>query len=111
MHGYVEDLSAFLATMDVALIPSLSGAGMQQKVFEPIVRGIPTVTSLRAIAGYPLVDGTDFVGAKSAAAFAEALATLTPLRRQALSTQGSAHARALFSQEALDAIVRDALQI
>src|SRR5262249_46308871 len=61
-EGYVENLETRLAQMDIALTPSLMGAGMQQKVFEPIVRGIPTITSPRAIAGYDLVEGREYSG-------------------------------------------------
>ena len=63
-EGYVQNIQEFLSSMDVALVPSLMGAGMQQKVFEPIVRGIPTITSRRAIAGYAYASGREFIAGK-----------------------------------------------
>ncbi len=109
-EGYVEDLDTYLLGMDIALIPSLMGAGQQQKVFEPIVRGIPTITSPRAIAGYPLEAGKHYIGATTPEDFVQGLQELqNASRRQALSRSASLTSNALFSQEALDAIVRNAL--
>ncbi|MBI2443838.1 MAG: glycosyltransferase [Candidatus Magasanikbacteria bacterium] len=48
-EGYVDDLNAALQPMDIAMIPSLSGAGMQQKIFEPLARGFPTITHGRGV--------------------------------------------------------------
>ncbi len=51
-RGYVENLEEVLEEMDVALIPSLCGAGMQQKIFEPLDMRINTTTSPWEIGGY-----------------------------------------------------------
>jgi glycosyltransferase involved in cell wall biosynthesis len=57
--GYQEDIDSFLKNMDIAIIPSLFGAGMQQKIFESLARGFPTITSQRGMGGYTFTDGVD----------------------------------------------------
>lgn len=111
-EGYIKDLNAFIATMDIALIPSLMGAGMQQKVFEPIARGIPTITSPRAISGYDFVPEVEYEPAHTAEEFIEALQKLRPLkRRQELAEAGSKKSAELFSGARLDAIVMEGIKI
>lgn len=72
-RGYVEDIDEFLKNMDIALVPSLFGAGMQQKIFEPLCRGIPTITSARGLAGYPFEDNKHLLLALDSAEFVEKL--------------------------------------
>jgi hypothetical protein len=105
-HGYVADLEKFLDNMDIALIPSLFGAGMQQKVFEPLARGIPTITSERGIAGYPFVHDEHVLCATSAEECTAALRRLrdSQLRRE-LSKNALALSRQLFAPQILDTII------
>ena len=99
-EGYVADLDVFLSRMDIALIPSLFGAGMQQKIFEPLARGIPTITSKRGIAGYPFRDGEDVLWAETAAEFSRALLALSAIeRRRALSEHALRLCNKIFSPE------------
>jgi glycosyltransferase involved in cell wall biosynthesis len=51
-RGFVADLDAAMLDMDIALAPSFFGEGMQQKIFEPLARGFPTITNNRGLAGY-----------------------------------------------------------
>ena len=109
-EGYVPDFSAFLKGMDIALSPSVGGAGMQVKVFDPITRGIPTVTMPRAIAGYPFVGGTDVLLATTAQEAADALLALRSRElRERIGASGRAVAEREFSkhkmQERLRAIL------
>ena len=109
-EGYVPDLDVFLQGMDIALVPSLMGAGMQQKVFEPLARGIPTLTSMRAIAGYSFEAGVHYIESTDAHSFAAGLIALQSAdKRAALAAAASQLSSELFSQHALDAIVEDAL--
>ena len=86
------------------------GCGQQQKVFEPIARGIPTITSSRAIAGYPLEAGKSFLSADAPEAFIEQLASLrSPARREQLSSMGVGQSRQLFSEAGLDKALADAI--
>ena len=52
-EGYIPDYAAFMQGMDIAITPSLGRVGMHQKLYEPVCRGIPTVTVPWALAGYP----------------------------------------------------------
>lgn len=111
-EGFVPDLDAYLATMDIAVIPSLSGAGMQQKIFEPIARGLPTVTSARGLAGYPFRAGEHVMTARSAAEFVAQLGVLRDCsRRRTLSKAALALSTELFSRAAEDAIVERAIAL
>jgi len=104
--GYVEDLHASLKSMDVALIPSLVGAGMQQKIFEPLTLGIPTVTSPRGLAGYPFQHGIHLLLAESAQEYVEALMTMRDAAlRRTLSRNAAQLSESLFGEKASDAIV------
>ena len=110
-EGYVDDLDSKLQEMDIALIPSLMGAGMQQKVFEPITRGIPTITSLRAIAGYDLEPEKEYLPAHTTSEFVNALLSLEDSsRRRTLAEAASKKTARLFSQEALDKIVIEGIK-
>ncbi len=101
-----EAYSKLLAATDIALIPSLFGAGMQQKIFEPLSAGVPTVTADRGLAGYPFHDGVSVLCASDAAGFISALLELRDVRkRKALSEASQGIARRLFSRDILDATV------
>lgn len=43
--GFVDDLDEAYQNAHVALVPLLSGAGVKFKAIEPLVRGLPTVTT------------------------------------------------------------------
>jgi glycosyltransferase involved in cell wall biosynthesis len=109
IDGFVDDLETHLMSMDIALAPSRFGQGMQQKVFEPLCRAIPTVASRRALADYPFVheqhallaDAPD--DAQHAEQFAAHIARLAdPVLRQRLAEGASTRAAALFSQPEID---------
>ena len=105
-RGYVENLEDALEDMDIALIPSLCGAGMQQKIFEPLARGIPTITSPRGIAGYSFGNEKNVLLASDADGFVEHLINLQDIYlRKNLSEQALKTSNQLFSQDKLDSIV------
>lgn len=109
-EGYVEDLQAFLEGMDVALCPSLRGHGMQQKVFEPLAIGIPTVTNRRALAGYPFENKKEVLLAENVSEFVDALGELrSASRRTEISKQARQAAEHIFSQDRYDKIILNAL--
>lgn len=111
-RGYVPDgeMEETLAGMDIALVPSLSGAGMQQKVFEPLARGFPTITSLRALAGYPFRPGEHVPVAQTADEFADRLGMLRDFEtRRALSDAARARARELFSSERIEEAIKESI--
>lgn len=109
--GYVPDLDAHLEGMDIALAPSLSGVGMQQKVFEPLCRAFPTITHARALAGYAFEPGTHVLTAEDAEGYgAHLLALRDPARRSDLSREASAQTARLFGQAEMDARLMGILQ-
>ncbi len=105
-EGYVGNLDLFLQDMDIALVPSLYGAGMQQKIFEPLCRGIPTITSPRGLAGYPFENGKNVLLAGNHKEFAEQLLKCRDIHlREELSRNSLKTCSQLFSQEKLDFMV------
>jgi len=105
-RGYVENLEKVLEEMDIALIPSLCGAGMQQKIFEPLARGIPTITSPRGIVGYSFENEKNVLLASNANEFVECLIKLQDIRlRKSLSEQALKISNQLFSQDKIDSII------
>ena len=115
IHGFVSDLEIELDKMDIALVPSLYGCGMQQKVFEPLCRGFPTVTTKRGLAGYPFTFGLDVLTAQTPDEFTAHLLLLRdPQLRANLSENASRRAAELFSterqMEALNRIIQRALR-
>lgn len=101
----------FLADVDIALMPSFFGAGMQQKIFEPLARGIPTLTAGRGLAGYNFQDNVHLVLAGN---FNEFIAGLLRLRdraiRERLSINSIRTARRFFSRAVLDEIINSNIQ-
>jgi len=109
--GYVPDLHAHLRTMDVALVPSLLGAGMQQKIFEPITLGIPTIVSERGLAGYPFFNGKQVLTCHSTTDFVENVLRMKDYDlRKKLSIEAKETSAALFSTQKIDSIILDALK-
>ena len=106
-EGFVDEMDAFLQRMDIAVVPSFFGAGMQQKIFEPLARGFPTITHTRGLAGYDFVPGQEVLVANDLESFCQALESLRSLaRRQELSANAKHKSQQLFSQNILDRTVR-----
>ncbi|MFN8529177.1 MAG: glycosyltransferase [Anaerolineae bacterium] len=108
--GYAADLETHLDGMDIALVPSLSGAGMQQKVFEPLCRAFPVITHERVLAGYPYQPGMDVRVGNTAADFVDHLLALRdPAEREALSRRAAATSARLFQRETLQTTLQHLL--
>jgi glycosyltransferase involved in cell wall biosynthesis len=106
LHGFVDNLDAFLEEMDIAIVPSLYGGGMQQKIFEPLCRAFPLVVSPRGLAGFPVRDGEHAVFATTGSEFVAALLRLRdPGTRTRLSEAASRFTAAHFNSDALDTTV------
>lgn len=111
-EGFVDDMETFLQSMDIALVPSFFGAGMQQKIFEPLARGFPTITHARGLGGYPFEPKTDFLVADDKDSFIEALVTLCSYDvRRTISVAAVSRSRSLFSIPIMDDLVKKALDI
>ncbi len=110
-EGFVDNLDAFLREqVDIAVIPSIMGAGMQQKIFEPLVYGIPSVVSPRGLAGYPFKDGEHLLLAETKNEFMEQILKLQDINlRRLLSENALRLSQKIFSQAELDGIVKKGL--
>ncbi|MCG2694869.1 glycosyltransferase family 4 protein [Candidatus Parcubacteria bacterium] len=109
-EGYVVDLNDFLNDMDIAVVPSLFGAGMQQKIFEPLANGIPTITSERGIADYPFEDGKHLLFAENLDEFVDAILKLQDIElRKKFSKNSLNFCNEIFSEKMTDDIVKEGL--
>jgi hypothetical protein len=64
--GFVEDVGALFAQMDIALLPLRLGAGIKIKVLESMSAGLAVVTTPVGIEGIPAREGTDYLLGNSA---------------------------------------------
>lgn len=109
--GFVENMSLFLEDMDIALIPSLFGAGMQQKIFEPLARGFPTITHKRGLVGYDFIPNQDLLVAESPEDFVGQLEKLVSFdKRVELSKNSIIKSKKQFSQAKIDNDLSQALK-
>jgi hypothetical protein len=107
--GFVPDIGAFMATMDIALCPWISGHGMQQKVFEPLCRSIPLITTKTA--GYDFEPGKEVMLADTPDEYVDHLLLLADVhRRQRQADAAHAKAQMLFGEETLKKLVEDAIE-
>ncbi len=110
-EGFVDDIENFLAQMDIAIVPSLRGAGMQQKIFEPLARGFPTITHERGVADYDYTPGEDVLVGVTPNDFVDALEELISTeKRKKLSENAKAKSKKQFSIEVLDNTVKKAIE-
>lgn len=101
VEGYVSDYGRFVRDMDIAITPGLGRVGMHQKLYDPIARGIPTVTVPWALAGYPFEDAV--LMARAASDFVRQILMFRDLTlRERLGRTGRAKAEALFSTAAIE---------
>ena len=76
IHDYVDDLNAFLAKMDIALIPVFYGSGFKVKTYECLQRGFPTIGSSRSLRDFNGIEGEHFLTANTPNEFAKELIKL-----------------------------------
>lgn len=108
-EGFIEDLGAFLAKMDLAICPWISGHGMQQKVFEPLCRSLPLLTTKTG--GYPFLHGEDVMLCETPEDYVEAFKALrSAAARNAMAANAQRKARGLFGEEPLKKVVQDAFE-
>ena len=99
--GYVDDLPAVMAALDVALYPALESDGMSRVLFEYLAAGVPVVASRVGVVPEILEDGRTarLVPPGEAAPLAEAIAGLLDdaARRAEIGAAGAALVRARYS--------------
>lgn len=95
--GYVPDLTAYLATGAVFVLPMRYGGGIKIKALEAMAAGIPIVATPAGAEGLDgVVDGRDLLIARSPAEFAAK--TITMLQDSGLRRGVADHARRLVWQ-------------
>lgn len=108
--GFVQDIGQFMASMDIALCPWISGHGMQQKVFEPLCRSIPLITTKTA--GYPFEPEREVMLADTPDEYVDHLLILhDAARRQKQADAAYNKATMLFSEETVMKTVREAIDL
>lgn len=111
-EGYVpaEQMENFLSHMDIAVSPSAKRVGMQQKVFEPLVRGLPLITSPQNLVGYPFRHQESVFLAESPEEYVDALRLFREsVFRKKLSANAVNISVTLFSAEKINAITRSVI--
>lgn len=68
--GFVDDLDAIYATMDIAINPVRYGAGLKIKTVEAMAHGLPMVVSYQGATGLEELAGRAFLASDDAASFA-----------------------------------------
>ena len=106
--GFVPDIGTYISTMDIALCPWISGHGMQQKVFEPLCRSLPLLTTKTG--GYPFEDRKELFLCRHPEEYAENLELLrnTGLR-QSISEAAYKKCETLFGEQAIKATMEAAM--
>lgn len=111
-EGYVKDLDCFLENMDIAVVPSLFGAGMQQKIFEPLARGIPAIVSSRGVVDYPFRDREHLFLADNKSDFVNAILELRDINlRKKISVNSLKLCNEIFATEKIKNIITNGLEI
>ena len=99
--GFVDDLPATMAALDVALYSALESDGMSRVLFEYLASGVPVVASRVGVVPEILEDGRTalLVPAGEAGPLAEAVARLIddPSRRREIGSAGAALVHARYS--------------
>lgn len=55
--GYVENISSFFQEADIAILPQLSGTGVEEKLFDYMAFGLPIVTTRKGARGLMFENG------------------------------------------------------
>jgi glycosyltransferase involved in cell wall biosynthesis len=76
LTGFVEDIRPYVADANVYVIPLFVGSGTRIKAFEAMAMGRPVVSTGLGVEGLDVTDGTEFLRADDAPAFAEAVLQL-----------------------------------
>ncbi len=94
--GYVEDVSPFLRSAGVMIVPLRAGGGMRVKILHALACGMPIVTTSLGCEGIALTHGRDALIADRPVDFAAAIETV--LGDRILAARLGRNARALFEE-------------
>jgi sugar transferase (PEP-CTERM/EpsH1 system associated) len=96
--GSVPDVRPYLERGAVFVIPLRIGGGTRLKVFEAMGMEIPVVSTRVGVEGLPLREGSEYLAADDASAFADAVVRLLqdPVRARAIAAAAAARVRNEF---------------
>lgn len=105
-----EDFAEEMSKMDMAIVPSIVGAGMQQKVFAPLAMGFPTITSKHGLAEYPFANKKEVLVAETLEEYVRALGALRDFNlRKELGERAKNLSELLFSKKNIVNIINNYL--
>ena len=92
LHADVADVGPYMDASAVAIAPTVSGSGVNIKLVEYMLAGVPVVSTTAAARPLGLTDGTDLAVADTPAEFAVALSGLltNPAGAEEMGTRGQA---------------------
>jgi len=101
--GFARDYYKQILQASAAVVPYHGGAGMQSKVFEPLILGIPLIADRQALSGYEFIAGQDYLGCESLEDYVSAVQQVTsdsPVKAN-IASRGQDKALNMFSREAI----------
>jgi len=99
--GFAEDKNALFEECDLALAPVFFGSGTRIKVVEPYSLGRPVITSKAGAKGSDLVEGEDYIEAKNAEEWIEALNHLEKYDLHRMAMSGADRLRKTFDEKSI----------
>lgn len=109
--GAVPDVRPWFAASDAVIVPLRHGGGTRLKILEALAAGCPTVSTRKGAEGLRLDDGVHLRLADAVPDLVEALlwCLTEPEAAQAMSERGQARVAELYSWEANEIRVREAV--
>lgn len=100
-RGFVDDITACYAQIDIAINPVRYGAGLKIKTIEAMAHGLPLVVSRQGASGLEAFAGQAFLVAKDATEFADNIKTLAGdySLRQTMARAANSHAAINFGPD------------
>lgn len=103
--GFVDSLKPYLEGADLAVLPISAGSGMQNKILESLISGLPVICSRHVVGGSSNLEKFVEVAERTPHTFAEALVGFlkSDKRRREMTRSGSDYVRKEYSVGAVGA--------
>ena len=99
--GFVESYQHEIRKARAAIVPGLGGAGMQSKIFEPLILGIPTISHLKNLSGIDSKHFPHFYPITSTTSTVEGIIAVMESSQKSRINSSVAHLPYSFSLDAL----------